>query len=78
MVTSCMPPVCPREIRSEHTVSTRLVVAGTCVVRCEHHGLRPIAGRSDSIRDYALVWRIDGDHAAGISWMHELVIRRDP
>ncbi|MEW5848372.1 MAG: DUF1963 domain-containing protein [Myxococcota bacterium] len=34
----------------------------------EHDGLRPVAGRSDSIRDYALVWRIDCDKAAGLSW----------
>lgn len=34
----------------------------------DHYGLTPVAGRSDSIRDYALIWRIDCDPPAGISW----------
>jgi len=34
----------------------------------EHYGLKPVAGRSDSIRDYALLWRIDFDNAAGFAW----------
>lgn len=34
----------------------------------EHYGLEPVAGRSDDIRDYALLWRIDYDNAAGFSW----------
>jgi uncharacterized protein YwqG len=34
----------------------------------EHYGLRPPPGRSDSIRDYAQIWRIDCDAAAGFSW----------
>jgi hypothetical protein len=34
----------------------------------EHYGFEPAPGRSKSIRDYALVWRIDCDNAAGFSW----------
>lgn len=34
----------------------------------DHYGLRPVAGRSDNIRDYALLWRVDCDNAAGLSW----------
>jgi hypothetical protein len=46
----------------------------------EHYGIEPISGRSDSIRDYALVWRIDYDNAAGFSWGTNwlyVVIHRD-
>ena len=34
----------------------------------EHYGFTPAPGRSDSIRDYRLVWRIDYDNAAGFAW----------
>lgn len=34
----------------------------------DHYGLQPAAGRADRIRDYALVWRIAYDNAAGFSW----------
>ena len=34
----------------------------------EHYGFTPVPGRSGSIRDYALLWRIDCDNAAGFSW----------
>ena len=34
----------------------------------EHYGLKPVSGRSNDIRDYALVWRIDADHPAGFHW----------
>lgn len=34
----------------------------------EHYGLRPVPGRSDDIRDYALIWRIDYDNQAGFAW----------
>ncbi len=34
----------------------------------EHYGLTPAPGRSNSIREYALLWRIDCDPAAGLAW----------
>lgn len=34
----------------------------------EHYGFTPAPGRSSSIRDYALIWRIAFDNAAGFSW----------
>lgn len=34
----------------------------------DHYPFRPSPGRSHSIRDYALIWRITYDNAAGISW----------
>jgi hypothetical protein len=34
----------------------------------EHYGFTPLPGRSSSIRDYALVWRVDYDNAAGFAW----------
>jgi hypothetical protein len=34
----------------------------------EHYGLRPVSDRSDDIRDYALIWRIDYDNQAGFAW----------
>jgi hypothetical protein len=34
----------------------------------EHYGLNPIPGRSNNIREYALLWRIDADNAARFSW----------
>ena len=34
----------------------------------EHYGFTPVPGRSDSIRDYRLVWRINFDNAAGFAW----------
>jgi hypothetical protein len=34
----------------------------------EHYGFEPPPGRSSSIRDYVLLWRIDHDDAAGFSW----------
>jgi hypothetical protein len=34
----------------------------------QHYGFTPPSGRSDSIRDYRLVWRIDYDNAAGFAW----------
>lgn len=34
----------------------------------EHNGIEPVRGRSKAIRDYALLWRIDCDRAAGLSW----------
>lgn len=46
----------------------------------EHYGLTPITGRSESIRDYALIWRIDYDNPAGFSWGTNwlyVVIHRD-
>jgi hypothetical protein len=46
----------------------------------EHYGIVPVAGRSDSIRDYALIWRIDYDQPAGFSWGTNwlyVVIHRD-
>lgn len=46
----------------------------------EHYGLTPIPGRSDAIRDYALIWRVDYDNPAGFSWGTNwlyVVIHRD-
>lgn len=40
----------------------------TCDSLNDHYGLTPVAGRSNSIRDYALIWRIDGDSPAGLDW----------
>jgi hypothetical protein len=34
----------------------------------EHYGFTPAPGRSALIRDYALIWRIAFDNAAGFSW----------
>lgn len=34
----------------------------------EHYGFEPLPGRSASIRDYALLWRIDYDNPAGFAW----------
>jgi hypothetical protein len=34
----------------------------------EHYGFEPSSVRSKSIRDYALIWRIDYDNAAKFSW----------
>jgi hypothetical protein len=46
----------------------------------DHYGLMSISGRGNSIRDYALIWRIDYDNPAGFSWGTNLlyvVIHRD-
>jgi hypothetical protein len=46
----------------------------------EHYGLEPAVGRSKAIREYALIWRIDYDRAAGFSWGTNwlyVVIHRD-
>ena len=46
----------------------------------DHYGLVPVLGRSDSIRDYALIWRIDYDRPAGFAWGTNwlyVVIHRD-
>jgi hypothetical protein len=46
----------------------------------EHYGLKPARGRSDTIREYELLWRIDADHAAGFAWGTNwiyVVIHRD-
>jgi hypothetical protein len=34
----------------------------------EHYGLEPVAGRSDDIREYRLLWRITFDNAADFAW----------
>jgi len=34
----------------------------------EHYGFDPVPGRSSAIADYALVWRINYDNAAGFAW----------
>lgn len=46
----------------------------------EHYGLKPVPGRSDSIREYELLWRVDYDHQAGFAWGTNwlyVVIHRD-
>jgi hypothetical protein len=46
----------------------------------EHYGFEPVPSRSDSIREYDLLWRIDYDNAAGFSWGTNwlyVVIHRD-
>lgn len=46
----------------------------------DHYGLASMPGRSNSIRDYALIWRIDYDNPAGFSWGSNVlyvVIHRD-
>jgi hypothetical protein len=43
----------------------------------EHYGFVPVAGRSGSIREYALIWRIDFDQAArfdfGTNWLYVII-----
>ncbi len=43
----------------------------------DHYGLEPASERSKSIRDYALIWRIDYDNAAGFAfgtnWLYVVI-----
>lgn len=47
----------------------------------EHYGFTPTHGRSHSIREYALLWRIDCDRAAdlawGTNWLYVLIHKND-
>jgi uncharacterized protein YwqG len=46
----------------------------------EHYGFVPAPGRSDSIREYRLLWRIDFDNEAGFAWGSNwlyVIIHRD-
>jgi hypothetical protein len=47
----------------------------------EHYGFVPVDGRSSDIREYALIWRIDGDRAArfhfGPNWLYVIIHAED-